>query len=140
MICTGDGWREDVARRARGCLRISGDGVSVWRERALSISEDMTCHAGLRRSHCGVGERTEGGLWYGVIGLRQGAGDTAGEEAGVLGELEETEEPLSEDHCSTRSGTGGTSPSPRAGRASGLNFGACGVDTPAIFLRRSMAR
>ena len=35
-------------------------------------------------------------------------------------------------------GTKGGTPSSSPGRASGLNLGAWGVDTPAIFFRRSM--
>ena len=111
---------------------ISGLGVNVWRESDFSISEVMTVQAGLRISYCGVGERTDGAL-YGVRALLQGVGDVEG----VDGELEETELPLSDDDQPCASGGRPTS-SP--GRASGLSLGAGGVDTPAIFLRKSMAR
>ena len=114
----------DDACRGLG-LKISGEGVNVSRHSDLSRSVVMTCHAGLRISYWGVSARTDGGLAYGVIGRLHGAG----EDAGVVGLLEETELPLSDDvqlsandggiACADIGEVGSSSPTPSSGRGSG---------------------
>ena len=116
-------------------MKISGEGVNVSRHSDLSRSVVMTCHAGLRISYWGVSARTDGGLAYGVIGRLHGAG----EDAGVVGLLEETELPLSDDvqlsandggmACADIGEVGSSSPSPSSGRGSGLCLGAWGVES-----------